>query len=92
MPDERRRLKITSHAYERAKQFQLTPSKLVWMFWNSEKEPSPPGKMKDSRFASTTRYFRNGTFVMVAGETDDKNTGEPIYLLLSVFDQMMYIH
>lgn len=89
MPNQDRSLKITRHAYERAYEFQLTPSKLVWMFWNSEPESSPPGKRQDSKFADKTRYFRHGTFVFVAGETDHKDTGEPIYLLLTVYDQRM---
>lgn len=89
MPDETRKLKITSHAYQRAKEFGLTPSKVAWLFWNSQPEPSPPGKRKDSKWADKTRYFRNGTYVMVAGEADHKDTGEPIYLLLTIYDQRL---
>lgn len=87
MPENNRKLKITYHAYERAKQFGISPKQLVWLFWNSEKEPSPPGKRKDNKFASTTRYWRNGTVVMVAGEAEHKEHGYPIYLLLTVYDQ-----
>lgn len=87
MPNENRKLKIVFHAYERAKEFGVSPKKLAWLFWNSVPEPSPPGKKKNSKWSSTTRYFRNGTYVMVAGEVDHKDTGEPIYLLLTVYDQ-----
>lgn len=91
MPDDTRKLKIVSHAYDRAKEFGLKPSKVAWLFWNSVPEPTPPGKRKNGKYASTTHYWRNGTYVMVVGETDHKDTGEPIYLLLTIFDQRMYL-
>lgn len=90
MPDDNRKLKIVSHAYKRAEEFNLTPSKLAWLFWNSVPEPTPPGR-REGKYNDTTHYWRNGTYVMVVGETDHKYTGEPIYLLLTVFDQKMYL-
>lgn len=90
MPDQSRKLKIVHHAYERGKQFQLSPAKMVWLFWNSEPEKSPPGRRETS--PENTRYFRNGTYVMVAAEVDDRETGEPMYLLLTIYDQRMDLH
>jgi hypothetical protein len=85
--DPNRRLKITNHARERAEQFQIPIKKLVWMFWNSEEEPEPPGSKR--REGWVTAFRRNGTVVMTAGLVNDKRTEEPIYLLLTIYDQRM---
>lgn len=89
MLDKNKELVLTVHAIERAKQFGVSIKGLKHMFWGSIKEPRPPGARKYSKYASTTSYWRNGTFVMTVGEPIHKEKGQPIYLLLTIYDQRM---
>ena len=87
--DNSRKLRVTRHASERAEEFGISMNKLVWMFWKSEKEPTPPNAKNHSDRKEVTIFRRNGTVVMVAGECNDKITGLPIYLLITAYDQKL---
>ena len=70
MLDKNRKLIITYHAKERSRQFRIPIIKLAEMFWESDKEPKPPGYKSDGT-EKVTIYRRHGTLVMVAGEVVD---------------------
>lgn len=90
MLDKSRKLIITHHAMDRATQFQVSRKNLVKMFWASEEEPKPPGSRHDNN-GKVTIYRRNGTVVMVVGEAKNKYADGQIYLLITIFDQRMYL-
>lgn len=90
MLDKERKLIITRHVSERASQFNISIKELINMFWESDKEPKPPNARPD-RDGQFTLFRRHGTCVMVVGEIVDKHTKKDAYLLLTIFDQKMYL-
>ena len=93
MLDNSRKLILTRHARSRSEQFQLSIEKIIWMFWNSEEQDSPPGSGKYERSGANEGVFyrRSGTFVLTAREVTNQFTGKPAYLLITLFDQRLYL-
>lgn len=91
MLDNSRKLILTKHAKQRAEEFNITINKIYWSFWHSENEPNPPGVKKyyDNGENDEVLYRRNGTLVMTVRETTNKFTGEPAYLMITMYDQNM---
>lgn len=94
-PNKNRRLVITQHAYQRARQFGLKDGKLITeLFWGSVQEKLPKDLRKHARknhekYHHCTRYFRNGTYVMVVGEVTHNIQGDDIWLLVTIYDQRL---
>jgi len=93
-PNKNRQLIITGHAYERCEQLGMRKVDIAPLFWESLQEKLPQDLRKyaartHQKYHELTRYYRNGTYVMVASETTHKRTGDNIYLLLTVYDQRL---
>lgn len=93
-PSKSRRLVITAHAYQRAKQFRVPKELISELFWGSVQEKLPKDLRKNAqknhpKYHQCTRYFRNGTYVMVVGETVHKLEGDNIWLLITIYDQRL---
>lgn len=91
-PSKSRRLVITAHAYQRAEQFRVPKDKISDLFWGSIQEKLPKDLRKNAKknhekYHDCTRYFRNGTYVMVVGEVTHKLHGDEIWLLITIYDQ-----
>lgn len=86
-PSKDRQTRITNHAFSRAKEFQLSAYEVKKLFYESESSEKPPNYKKHDN--KDTRFWRNGTILFVAVETDDSKTGEPIYLIVTIHDQML---
>lgn len=93
-PKQTRRLVITAHAYERAAGMNLASSEIAPLFWGSIEEKLPidlrrRAAEKYQNHHDHTKYYRNGTYVMVVGEVIHIKAGDPIHLLLTIYDQRL---
>lgn len=83
-----RKVRLTTHAKNRAGQFGFTIDHVYWMIYHSEEEPRPPGARQYED--QDVKYRRHETVVMTVKETTDKYTDEAIFLVITLFDQKMY--
>lgn len=88
-PPTDRKIVFTRHADSRIMEFGLTRNKVIAMLYDCQQEVGvPKGKYpRDSGIES----YRSGTYIITLVRTNDKRSYEPISLVLSIFDQRMYL-
>jgi hypothetical protein len=88
---EKIQAKVTQHTRQRAEEFDLTISKIIWMFWHSEEEKLPKDvkKMKKDKYFGNDGVFyrRYGTYIFTVKKVIDKVSGKDIYLILTICNQ-----
>lgn len=85
-----RYVKFSTHARERLVECQLTLPKAIWYLYQAEPEKLPkPLRKKKSKYHDTALYYRYGTVVFTLLPMIDRDTHEPIYLIVTIYDQMM---
>ncbi len=85
-------LKLTTHAFDRAKEFRVSVNKVIGMFWYSEPENTPKDLKKRAWQVYRDRqegvfYRRNGPYVFTAKKIKDRDTNQDIYLLITFCNQ-----
>lgn len=93
-PSKDRRLLISAHAYERAVQFRLKKEDIEDLFWNSyeeklHKDLRHNAHKKYQEKQQNIKYFRNGSFIMTAADTIHYKFGNKIYVLITIYDQLL---
>ena len=82
--------KLTTHAFKRMEEFQLEHRRTLGLFYSSEKSERPPNY--DTYDNDGVQFWRNGTYLFVSSEQEDRMTGEPIHLIITIHDQMLNIN
>lgn len=84
-------IKTTKHFRERMKLFGLYPYDLLWMLPLSIPEKKP--KTGREKYSFAAKHIRYGTMIFAYIETIDKSELQlgNMILMLSVFDQKMYL-
>lgn len=87
------RVKATQHARERAELYRLSFKKFMWLALSSfeEKLPDDMREKKIAKWGYAALSFRNGPYIFSIKKTPDRETGEDIYLILTIFDQQLDI-
>lgn len=85
-----RYVRFSTHARERLVECQLSIPKATWYLYQAipERLPKPLRKNK-SKYHNTALYYRYGTMVFTLLPIIDRDTNESIYLVVTVYDQMM---
>lgn len=87
--DKKKRLIITRHALERMAPFGYKRQLLREMFYAAVPDGPPPGRNKYEKYKENTRYYRFGSVVMVVADVISKDNQEPVYLLVTAYDQKL---
>lgn len=84
---------FTRHAHDRLRECQLTIAKASWMLYSAEVDDLPKDikRYKREKYGADSLHLRYGTILFTLVPAIDKYTGDPIYLVLSVFDQRISI-
>jgi hypothetical protein len=80
---------FSKHAMNRLKECQLSMAKANWLLYQG-KEEKLTKDMKERKLVKYSKkalHIRYGTVLFTMIPTKDKRTNEPIYLVVSVFDQ-----
>lgn len=85
-----RYVKFSTHARERLVECQLSIPKATWYLYQAIPEKLPkPLKRKKARYHATALYYRYGTYIFTLLPVIDRDTDEDMYLVVTVYDQMM---
>lgn len=79
---------FTSHAQSRLKEWRIPLAKANWLVYSGMEEKLDK-TLKRSKVGDSAIHIRNGTVIFTMKPIQDKNTGDDIYLVLTVYDQRM---
>ncbi len=84
-------IKFTKHARERLEEFGKDFKYAVWAIHNGtiEKQDHTQRKHKKNKYTDQAVHIREGTMIFSGIHKDDGVTGEPIFLVLTCYDQLM---
>jgi hypothetical protein len=82
---------FSTHAKERLHEFQLTLPKACWLLYQSEVDylPKEIRDHKREKYTDKAIYRRYGTIIFTLLPIVDKHTNDEVYLVVSVYDQLM---
>lgn len=85
-------LVVTNHCKDRMREFGLSPYKILFILPRSTPEKPPKDEGKKYKNNEGVTWWRDGTLIFTVAEREDKRRqGQRIYLLLSIFNQEMYL-
>lgn len=84
-------LKVTKHCQDRMKEFRVNTLNLLYWLPQAQKEKPPKKENKKYPIYDNVTHWRYGTYVMAVARVRDPKEGFEVYLLLSIFDQRMYL-
>lgn len=82
---------FTSHARQRAHEFQISLAKATWLVYTSDVNDLPKElkRAKNAKYKDRAVYRRNGTYLFTLLPATDNQTGDEIYLVITMYDQRM---
>lgn len=84
-------LKVTRHCQDRMREFRVHPYNILYWLPQSQKEKPPEMEVKKFHQNDNVTWWRYGTYIMSVAKVYDQKERMNVYLLLSIFDQRMYL-
>jgi len=84
-------MKVTKHCQDRMREFKVSP--LALLYWLPQAQPEKPPKNDKKKFQQNDNvtWWRYGTYIFTVAKVYDQRELTDTYLLMSVFDQRMYL-
>ena len=81
---------FTTHAQNRLKTWRISLAKANWLVYTGVEEKLDK-QLRRSKPDDSAIHIRNGTIIFTMKEVTDRDTGDDIWLVLTVYDQRVIL-